>query len=95
MAEVNEKFITEGDFEEDELIVLDNERGLKVKARVWGTCVYKNKPYAGVYIIDGKEGVGEGLVVFEVMQDPRDEKSAIFIPVHDDTLAQKVHNELY
>ena len=79
---------------EDELITLDNEQGLKVKARVWGGCEYKKKFYAGVYFTEDPELAGKGIAIYEVMQDPRDGRSAIFIPVHDEELETIIFNKL-
>ena len=88
-------YTTEDDYEEDENIILNDENGLKIKAQVWGMCINKNKPYVGVYFADHKDYADKGLAIFEVMQDPRDWRNAIFIPVVDEALAQKIHNDLH
>ena len=75
-------------------IVLDNERGFKVKCDLVEGIEHKGKHYAAAFVEAQSEDVPECLGIFEVMPDPRDQSgaNAIFIPVQDDEEGQKIYD---
>ena len=76
-------------------IVLDNEKGFKVKCDLVDGLEYKGKHYAAAFVEAQGEEVPECMGIFEIMPDPRDPTGAdaIFIPVQDDEMGQIIYDK--